>query len=301
MVSALLTGSTSVRRSASSLVVRKRLLDLALGGILALVALPVILVLAVGVAVSLRAWPFFAHTRPGWQGRPVRIVKLRTLPPSTPRYADKHTLGLAEMPLPWLCGVLRRTHLDELPQLFSVVLGHMSLVGPRPQLPHDVEPIEMSYDRLRRQVRPGCTGLWQLSVASSDTATSAPRFDVFYIERASIRLDLWIICRTVGWILGLVRPIDVADIPGWLCGPGLLDRVVSNARVAAEPVEPEAVPAAPFLPASQRQPDRLEATDEPLVAAVEIAGQLYPHDALPIEADVVPAVPTAPGQVLSSS
>jgi lipopolysaccharide/colanic/teichoic acid biosynthesis glycosyltransferase len=266
-------------------------LDLVLGTILALAALPVILVLAVGVAASLRAWPFFTHTRPGWQGRAVRIVKLRTLPPSTPRYADKHTLGLAEMPLPWLCGVLRRTHLDELPQLFSVVLGHMSLVGPRPQLPHDVEPIEMSYDRLRRQVRPGCTGLWQLSVASSDTATSAPRFDVFYIERASIRLDLWIIGRTVGWILGLVRPIDVADIPQWLCGPGLLDRAVTSVAVAAEPVEQEAISAAPFLPAAQRQPDGLEATGEPLVAAVEVAGRLYPADALPRVGEAEPVVP----------
>lgn len=224
MASGLLTDEITVSRSVVSLAARKRALDLILGSLLALAVVPVILVLALGVAVSLRAWPFFAHTRPGWRGRPVRIVKLRTLPTSTPRYADKHTLGLAEMPLPWLCGVLRRTHLDELPQLFSVVLGHMSLVGPRPQLPHDVEPVEASYDGLRRQVRPGCTGLWQLSVASADTATSAPRFDMFYLEHASTKLDLWIIGRTVGWILGLVRPIDVPDIPRWLCGPGLAER-----------------------------------------------------------------------------
>jgi hypothetical protein len=150
------------------------------------------------------------------------MVKLRTLSPSTPRYMDKHTLGIDKMQLPWLCSLLRRTHLDELPQIFSVVAGSMSLVGPRPALPGDVEPISAEFESARRRVRPGCTGLWQLSTASTDTATSAPRFDLYYLRRASTRLDLWIIVRTVGWVLGRVKPIEIDDVPDWLLGPGLV-------------------------------------------------------------------------------
>ncbi|HWC35201.1 MAG TPA: sugar transferase [Mycobacteriales bacterium] len=226
---------------------RKRAFDILVGGFLCLIAIPVIAVLAVGVVLSLRANPFFVQRRPGLQGRELTIVKLRTLPTSTPSYADKHSLGLDTMKLPWLCSLLRRSHLDELPQLFSVVLGHMSLVGPRPALPGHVEPVAEQYESLRRSVRPGCTGLWQLSVASSDTATSAPNFDLFYVRHASTRFDLWIVARTVGWILGLVPPIETSDVPLWVLGPGLLDRsLLIFDHGTPEPVEE--------LPAGWRRP-----------------------------------------------
>jgi lipopolysaccharide/colanic/teichoic acid biosynthesis glycosyltransferase len=189
--------------------------------VLSLVALPVILLLAVGVAASLRAWPFFVQRRPGWQGRTFTIIKLRTLPPATPHYAMKDVLGIESMRLPKLCAALRRTHLDELPQLFAVVTGRMSLVGPRPLQPIEIEPVEKDFETLRRSVRPGCTGLWQLSVAASDKVASAPRFDIFYVNYASTLLDLWIVARTVGWVLGLVEPIDLGNIPRRLLGPGL--------------------------------------------------------------------------------
>jgi lipopolysaccharide/colanic/teichoic acid biosynthesis glycosyltransferase len=300
MVSGLLSGTRPVSRPGSSLGVRKRLLDVALGTLLALAALPVILVLAIGVAVSLRAWPFFAHTRPGWRGRPVWVVKLRTLPTSTPRYGDKHELGLADMPLPWLCRLLRRTHLDELPQLFSVVVGHMSLVGPRPQLPHDVEPIERSYDRLRSQVRPGCTGLWQLSVASGDTATSAPRFDVFYLVHASVRLDLWIICRTVGWVLGLARPIDVPDIPRWLCGRGLIEQVQPRVTTETDAALPVPLPASAAWLEGEDSAD-LSAFGEQMVADLEPAENLFPQQGIEIAMAEELAAEASEAHVVSSA
>jgi lipopolysaccharide/colanic/teichoic acid biosynthesis glycosyltransferase len=209
-------------RRVTAVAARKRAVDIVVGGALCLITLPLMLVLAIGVAISLRAWPFFVQSRPGWRGQEVTIVKLRTLATSTPRYMDKHTLGIESMKLPFLCRLMRRTHLDELPQIYSVVAGEMSLVGPRPALPAHVEPIDGEFDLTRRSVRPGCTGLWQLSVASSDTATSAPRFDLFYLRHASTRLDLWIMVRTVGWVLGLVKPIEIVDIPQRILGPGLL-------------------------------------------------------------------------------
>ena len=245
------------QRARGRVAARKRAFDIVVGGALALIALPVIIVLAVGVALSLRAWPFFVQRRPGWRGRSLTIVKLRTLPTATPVYADKHALGIAQMQLPWLCALLRRTHLDELPQLFSVVLGHMSLVGPRPALPSDVEPLGADFEALRRSVRPGCTGLWQLSVASGDTATSAPRFDTFYVNYASTLLDLWIVVRTVGWILGMVEPIEVSDVPAAALGPGLLAR--SWVHRVADESSTEDEPSGwrrPKVPASSVYPPR---------------------------------------------
>lgn len=248
---------------------RKRVFDLVVGGFLCLIAAPVIALLALGVAVSLRTSPFFVQTRPGRHERALTIVKLRTLPRTTPSYADKHTLGLATMKLPWLCSLLRRTHLDELPQLFSVVLGHMSLVGPRPPLPGHVEPVSEEYEALRRAVRPGCTGLWQLSVASSDTATSAPRFDLFYVRHASMLLDLWIVVRTVGWIVGLVRPIETHDVPGWLLGPGLLDPASMIFDLGTpEPVEEE-------LPAGWRRPSTEVPIGTSRVQAEAVYGETF--------------------------
>jgi hypothetical protein len=146
---------------------------------------------------------------------------------------NKHILGIDAMPLPWLCRKMRATHLDELPQLLLVVVGQMSLVGPRPRLPEEVEPVSADYDAARTSVRPGCTGLWQLSVAADDTATSAPRFDLFYLEHASLRFDLWILVRTIGWVLGLVKAIDLNDVPAYLRGPGLVDEARLPALAAA--------------------------------------------------------------------
>ena len=88
--------------------------------------------------------------------------------------------------------------------------------------PSHIEPVSEDYAAARSSVRQGCTGLWQLSVASSGTATSAPRFDLFYLRHASTRMDIWILIRTVGWMLGWVKPIEIVDIPRSVLGPGLL-------------------------------------------------------------------------------
>lgn len=221
-----------------SLLIRKRAIDLVLGTILSLIALPLVIFLAVGVLLSLRATPFFSQNRFGYGGSTFRVLKLRTLAPSTPCYANKHVLDISNMPLPWFCRMLRRTHLDELPQLFLVPMGKMSLVGPRPRMYGEVEAIDAQYDRARTSVKPGCTGLWQISVAHEGTATGAPRFDFFYLRHASIKLDVWVLIRTVGWFFGAVKPIELTDIPERLLGPGLAPTAEAVAAFAdaLEPV-----------------------------------------------------------------
>jgi lipopolysaccharide/colanic/teichoic acid biosynthesis glycosyltransferase len=285
MVSGLLPGESAGNRWAMSLASRKRLLDVLLGSLLALVAVPVIAILALGVAVSLRAWPFFAHTRPGWRGREVWIVKLRTLPPSTPRYADKGSLGISEMPLPWLCRGLRRTHLDELPQLFAVVRGHMSLVGPRPRQPIEADELPRAVDAARSSIRPGCTGLWQVSTAADGNLNAALKFDLFYLERASVLLDVWIICRTVGWIIGLARPIDLPDVPRRLCGSGLAERAAEPAAVKrATAYRPTG--SAPTWLLEQRDADLVGLLSAATLEELEPAAQVFPRDPLDLDDEV---------------
>jgi lipopolysaccharide/colanic/teichoic acid biosynthesis glycosyltransferase len=153
----------------------KRVVDLVLGSVLASAAAPIILLLALMVAVRLQAWPFFSQVRIGKDRRLFRLPKLRTLPSCVPPYACK--ASFARVKIPALCAFLRRTHLDELPQLFLVLPGTMSLVGPRPKMPDWAEPIDEAYASLRTTVRPGCTGLWQIGKHSHLRVADTPAYD----------------------------------------------------------------------------------------------------------------------------
>lgn len=191
----------------------KRALDVVLGSILALSMIPVILMLALVSAIQYRAWPFFVQHRVGYRGRPFRIVKIRTLPANAPKAATK--FAIAEFQLSWIASFMRSTHIDELPQLFLVVLGHMSLVGPRPEMIYLHEQGQAEFARRRVTVRPGCTGLWQISPASSGLIWQAEEYDSYYLDHACGRLDLWIIARTVLGLLPPHRKIGLSDVPRW--------------------------------------------------------------------------------------
>jgi lipopolysaccharide/colanic/teichoic acid biosynthesis glycosyltransferase len=93
-------------------------------------------------------------------------------------------------------GFLRRWSLDELPQLWNVLVGHMSLVGPRPPLPREVAQYE-DWMMARLEVRPGLTGLWQVNGRSDLPFDEYVRLDLFYIENWSLAYDLFIIAKTV--------------------------------------------------------------------------------------------------------
>lgn len=187
--------------------VAKRVIDLGVSTVLAVVTLPLVVLMAIGLSVELRAWPFFVQERGGRGGRSMKIVKLRTLPVTTPTDADKYELTTVRVPP--FARLLRALHLDELPQLWLVVAGHMSLVGPRPEMPHLLDRIPPAARRARESVRPGCTGLWQISQHVTGLIHEHPEYDVTYVEQRSLRLDLWIMWRTVPMLL-LGRHTDVA-------------------------------------------------------------------------------------------
>jgi lipopolysaccharide/colanic/teichoic acid biosynthesis glycosyltransferase len=174
---------------------RKRALDLVIGVPLALAAVPVVALLAVAMACSLRAWPFFVQQRVGREGHLFRMVKIRTLPRQTPRYASKYELGgvVTTRTGQWL----RSTHLDEVPQLFLVVLGSMSLVGPRPEMAQLMDRFDQAEADLRMRVRPGCTGLWQVSEDAGKLIYEVPQYDRSYLQNARPSLDLFLLRSTV--------------------------------------------------------------------------------------------------------
>jgi lipopolysaccharide/colanic/teichoic acid biosynthesis glycosyltransferase len=192
----------------------RRALDIGMSSILLLLTLPVMLMAAVGSAAALRAWPFFTQERVGRHGRRFRFLKVRTLPVSTPGYIDKHQLDLAAIPA--FCLLLRRLHLDELPHLLLVLRGEMSLVGPRPEMAllHDTLPREFA--DLRTSVRPGCTGLWQISDGCTELIAQSPEYDRYYLEKGTLRLDLWVLWRTALKMVCLGGTITLDDVPAWV-------------------------------------------------------------------------------------
>lgn len=191
----------------------KRTTDLVLGVPLAVGLSPAIAVLAVASAITFRANPFFVQPRVGRAGEAFAFVKIRSLPPTAPASADKYEIS--EVHNARFGRFLRRYHLDELPQLWLVVTGTMSLVGPRPEMVALSETFDTDFVGLRTELLPGCTGLWQVSTAAEGLINERPEFDEHYVRNWSLRLDAWIISRTVLAMLGRAGIKDIGQIPTW--------------------------------------------------------------------------------------
>lgn len=172
----------------------KRVFDLVL---LALVAVPaglVSLVCAFAVAISSKGPVFFRQERAGLHGRPFRIWKFRTMADGiNPIFPDQCEITKVG-------AVLRRLSLDELPQLINVATGEMSIVGPRPTLNYQTERYNEN-QRRRLAVKPGLTGLAQISGRNSLTWPERINFDVRYVEIQSPKVDLWLVVQTFKAIL----------------------------------------------------------------------------------------------------
>jgi len=188
----------------------KRLIDVG-GSIVGLVVLaPLFVVVALAIAIADGRPVLFRQRRIGRDGQSIRIWKFRTmahdaedrLAELTPR---NEVLGpgfkLSDDPRLTRCGrFLRRSSLDELPQLWNVLAGDMSLVGPRPALPSEVAAYAPWQCR-RLAVKPGLTGLWQVTARNDPDVDRWVRLDLAYIDGWSLRLDLAILARTVPAVL----------------------------------------------------------------------------------------------------
>jgi lipopolysaccharide/colanic/teichoic acid biosynthesis glycosyltransferase len=167
----------------------KRALDLLLVLLAAPIVAPVLALLALAVLLTDGRPVFFTQTRVGRGRRLFRVFKLRTMTSDGDPRERRVTVSGA-----WL----RPRGLDELPQLLNVLLGDMSLVGPRPLTPEDVERLTARYPAFgeRFEARPGLTGLAQVCRAEGIIATTD--LEAFYARRQSIRMDAWILLRTFG-------------------------------------------------------------------------------------------------------
>jgi exopolysaccharide biosynthesis polyprenyl glycosylphosphotransferase len=188
----------------------KRALDVAIAGLAAVLLSPVLVAIALGIALEDGRPIFFRQRRIGRGGAPFDIIKFRTMRREPePQVVLGEGIGPAVQALKTnqrfrltrIGEFLRVTSLDELPQLLNVLRGEMSLVGPRPLRDFELQALEPWQQRARLEVRPGMTGLWQVSGRSLTTWEERMELDATYVRHRSLGADLRILLRTIPAVL----------------------------------------------------------------------------------------------------
>jgi lipopolysaccharide/colanic/teichoic acid biosynthesis glycosyltransferase len=172
---------------------------------------PIFIVLTAYICTVYKVPPIFRHTRVGQNGKRFSCFKFRTMVPDADERLAKMlandpdlqaewdaTQKLSNDPriLPGVGSLLRKASLDELPQVFNVLLGHMSMVGPRPITENELG-FYGEYTEHYMSVRPGITGAWQIAGRSSTSYDDRVSIDVWYVENANLRVDVYIFLKTV--------------------------------------------------------------------------------------------------------
>ena len=192
----------------------KRLMDLLLASTALLLAAPLFLAIAVAVKLTSKGPILFGHIRYGRNGAKIAALKFRTMAVNGDVVLKEYLAAHPQYQLEWLrnrklkndprvtpIGTwLRRLSLDELPQLWNVFKGEMSLVGPRPIVEAEIDKYGRGYD-LYTRVRPGITGLWQVSGRNNTTYEERVAFDEYYVRNWSIWLDAYILICTIKAVL----------------------------------------------------------------------------------------------------
>jgi exopolysaccharide biosynthesis polyprenyl glycosylphosphotransferase len=188
----------------------KRSFDVVGAGVGLLLLSPVVALAALAVRLDSKGPIFYGQTRVGRGNRPFRIWKFRTMVPDADSMvaeladrneADGPLFKIADDPRITRVGrILRKTSIDELPQLWNVLRNEMSLVGPRPGLP--AEAVQWDAEvRERLRVKPGITGMWQVSGRSDSSFDEYARLDLYYVHNWSLLVDLGILLRTIPTVL----------------------------------------------------------------------------------------------------
>jgi len=184
----------------------KRAVDLVNASVLLLVSSPLMFLSAVAIKLDIRGPVLYRQTRVGRSGREFEMLKFRSMfidaeSKSGPTWARENDPRVTRTGR-----LLRKLRIDELPQLFNVLRGEMSFVGPRPERPHFVNRLEMSipYYGLRLTARPGITGWAQVEYgygATRDDALEKLQYDLYYIKNSNVFFDLWIVAKTIKVVL----------------------------------------------------------------------------------------------------
>lgn len=189
----------------------KRILDIVVGTVALIILAPVIILAALAV-LFLDGWPvFFYQDRRGLGAEHIRVPKIRTMRHGAAERLETHLDSDPSLREEWLTRfklrndprlipvigrLFRRFSVDELPQLWAVVTGKMSLVGPRPFPDYHLDRFHPGFLDLRQRVRPGITGLWQVTVRSDGGLQEQEAFDTYYIRNWSIWFDVYLLART---------------------------------------------------------------------------------------------------------
>ncbi len=189
-------------RASNLYLIGKRITDFMLSAVFITLLAPIVLLIGIAIKLESRGPVLFKQKRVGLHGRIFSFYKFRSMHVDAPKYARTP----ADPRDPRITKVgrwLRRTSLDELPQLFNVFRGDMSLVGPRPEMEFIVDTYS-SLERQRLLAKPGITGVWQISGVRGEPIHMNIEYDLFYLENRSMLLDLAIIVKT---ILSVIRGV----------------------------------------------------------------------------------------------
>lgn len=206
--------NVAIIRSPEPAASKQATVDRLLAGVLFVFAAPVILILALLVKLTSRGPAFYSQSRVGLDGKVFPIYKLRSMSHNCEAASGVRWAAARDPRVTTLGRILRVTHLDELPQLWNVIRGDMSLVGPRPERPEFVTVLEQEIPRYteRLQVRPGVTGLAQVQLPADTDLDSVRRklvFDLYYIRHQNLWLDLRLMTATAFKMLHVPSNVSV--------------------------------------------------------------------------------------------
>jgi lipopolysaccharide/colanic/teichoic acid biosynthesis glycosyltransferase len=222
----------------------KRGLDLGLAVVLLVLTAPVMLLAMLLVKLTSRGPALYWQTRVGLGGRPFTLYKVRTMTHQCEGTSGARWSTPGDSRITAAGRFLRRTHLDELPQLWNVLRGDMSLVGPRPERPEFVPQLEQAipHYRVRLQVRPGLTGLAQVQLPPDTDLDSVRRklaYDIYYVQRAGLLLDLRILAGTALHVTGV--PWGVLRRLTWIPARAVVEAAYVALAADRRPACPETV------------------------------------------------------------
>lgn len=216
-----LVSQEPVRGESAAVRAIRRALDIVVAALVLALSAPILLAIVMLIRLDSRGPAIFRQRRIGLNSRPFTVNKFRTMysgadPAPHREYiaqlvnggGGRHSDGRQSLfklavddRITRVGGLLRKTSVDELPQLWNVLRGDMSLVGPRPVVPYELKHYPAQYFK-RFAVKPGLTGLWQVSGRNEKSYTQMVALDIEYVERRSLRLDLSILLKTASVVLG---------------------------------------------------------------------------------------------------
>ena len=179
----------------------KRLFDILFSFISILILSPFLLIIGIIVWIDTKAFPVFRQRRMGKNNKEFLILKFRSMNKNTPSDVPTHLLENPNKYITKFGKFIRKTSIDELPQLFNVFVGHMSFIGPRPALWSQLDLIEGRNNNDVEIIRPGLTGWAQLNGRDTISTEEKVRLDAYYLHQFNLWLDIKIIFKTIGSVI----------------------------------------------------------------------------------------------------